>query len=104
MSFFVNQRIHEIGVRMALGASRSSVLQMVLTQGTVLAAVGLALGLLGVFAIRSPTESMVYGVSPTDLVTLSGGVAFLLAVGVLASALPARRATRVDPVQALRQE
>jgi putative ABC transport system permease protein len=104
MSFFVNQRVHEIGVRLALGANRSRVLLMVLTQGMAMAAIGLALGLFGVLATRRLTESMVYGVSPTDLVTLLGGVAFLLAVGVLASVFPARRATRVDPVQALRQE
>jgi putative ABC transport system permease protein len=104
MSFFVQQRTHEIGVRMALGANRDRVLKLVLLQGFKLAAIGVAAGMAGVFATMKVTESMVYGVQPTDPLTLVGGIVFLVAIGLLASAVPARRATQVNPVLALRRE
>lgn len=104
MSFFVNQKSHEIGVRMALGANRSGVLTLVLSQGVKLAAVGIAAGLVGVLATIKLTERMVYGVQPADPLTLAGGILFLVVLGLLASVVPARRATKVDPVVALRQE
>jgi predicted permease len=104
MSFFVHQRTHEIGVRMALGANRSRVLTLVLSQSIKLAGIGITVGLLGVFATMKLTDSMVYGVHPTDPWTLFGGILFLVAVGLLASVAPARRAVAVEPVLALRQE
>jgi putative ABC transport system permease protein len=104
MSFFVAQKNHEIGVRVAMGASWSGVQKLVLGQGLKLAAVGVALGLLGVFVTTKLTESMVYGVSPTDPTTLFCGIVFLLGVGLLGSWLPALRASRVDPILALREE
>ena len=104
MSFFVQQRTHEIGVRMALGANRHGVLMLVLLQGLKLAALGVVAGMAGVFATMKLTESMVYGLRPTDPFTLLGGIVFLVAIGLLASAVPARRATKVDPVLALRRE
>jgi putative ABC transport system permease protein len=104
MSFFIAQRTHEIGIRVAMGASRSKVQNLVLGQGLKLAAAGAALGLLGVFLTTKLTESMVYGVSPTDPTTLAGGIVFLLGVGLLGSLLPALRASRVDPILALRED
>jgi ABC-type antimicrobial peptide transport system permease subunit len=104
MSFFVAERTHEIGLRMALGASWRSVQRLVLVHGLKLAAFGVVVGLVGVFATTKLTESMVYGVSPTDLVTVIGGTAFLVMIGLLGSLVPALRATRVDPILALREE
>jgi putative ABC transport system permease protein len=104
MSFFVAQRTHEIGVRMALGASRPSVQKLVFGQGLKLAAVGVAAGLAGVFATTRLTESMLYGVSPTDAATMAGGTVFLVAVGLVGALVPALRATRIDPILALREE
>jgi len=104
MAYFVAQRTHEIGVRMALGAQRGSVLRMVLGRGLGLALIGVALGLAGVFASTRLIRSMLYGVSPTDLSTAVGGSVFLMVVAVLACAIPALRATRVSPLAALRSE
>ena len=104
MSYAVSQRTHEIGLRMALGANRGGVLKLVLWQGLKLAAIGVAVGLGGVFAATQLTASMVYGVNPTDPVTLVSGILFVVAVGIAGTLLPARRASRVDPVLALRAE
>lgn len=104
MSYFVSRRTHEIGVRMALGADRTRVLKLVLGEGLQLAAVGVAIGLTGVFATTSLTAGMLYGVSPTDPLTVTGGTLFLVAIGLLGTLVPARRATRVAPVAALRDE
>jgi predicted permease len=104
MSFFVSQRSHEIGVRMAMGANREGVLALVMRQGAKLAAAGVAVGFVGVLATTKITDSMIVGVSPTDPLTVVGGIMFLLFVGLLSSLLPALRATRVDPVLALRDE
>jgi predicted permease len=104
MSFFVAERTHEIGIRVALGASWSSVQRLVFGQGLKLAVIGVAVGLVGVFATTKLTESMVYGISPTDASTLVCGTLFLVAVGLCGSLVPALRATRVDPILALREE
>jgi ABC-type antimicrobial peptide transport system permease subunit len=104
MSFFVSQRSHEFGVRMAMGADREGVLALVMKQGAKLAAVGVAVGLVGVLATTKITDSMIVGVSPTDPLTVVGGILFLIIVGLFGSFLPALRATRVDPVLALREE
>jgi predicted permease len=104
MSFFVVQRTHEIGIRMALGSSRLETERLVLGQALTIALIGVAAGLVGVFATTKLTESMVYEVSPTDPATLIGGIAFLVGVGFFGSLLPALRASRVDPILALRDE
>jgi ABC-type antimicrobial peptide transport system permease subunit len=104
MTFFVAQRTHEIGVRVAMGASWSGVQKLVLGQGLKLAMLGVVVGLAGVFATTKLTASMVYGVSPTDPATLVGGIVFLVGVGLLGSLLPALRASRVDPILALRED
>jgi putative ABC transport system permease protein len=104
MSFSVAQRTHEIGLRMALGADRSHVLRLILREGLVLAVIGLGLGLLGGVLVGHAVHSVLYQVGTIDLPTLCGVAVLLLAAGLLASYLPARRATRVDPMVALRCE
>jgi predicted permease len=108
MSYTVTQRSSEIGIRMALGASRAAVLKMVIAQGLRLAAVGLSLGLaLGLvlaFAAKRVSAKLLFGVSSTDPATFVVIVALLAVVALLACFIPARRATRVDPIVALRYE
>ena len=104
-SYSVTQRTREIGVRMALGASRSSVLRLVLGQGLVLVAAGLVVGLIGALALASaiPTQ-LLPNVSPRDPLTFAGTATLLAVVAVVASYIPAQRATRIDPLIALRTE
>lgn len=108
MSYTVTQRTGEIGIRMALGASRAAVLKMVISQGARLAALGLLLGLaVGLalaFAVKHATEKILFGVSSTDPMTFAAIPILLALVALLACFIPARRATRVDPMVALRYE
>ncbi|HJR33363.1 MAG TPA: ABC transporter permease [Gemmatimonadales bacterium] len=104
LSYTVAQRTREIGIRMALGADQGNVRTLVVGQGAVLAGAGLAIGLLGAFALTRVLGTLLYGVGATDPVTF-GAVALLLGgVALLASYFPARKATRVSPVEALREE
>jgi ABC-type antimicrobial peptide transport system permease subunit len=107
-AYTVAQRTQEIGIRMALGASRASVLKMMIAQGLRLAAAGLAIGLLvGVvlsFAAKQVLAKLLFGVSATDPATFVVVVGLLAAVALLACYIPARRATKVDPMVALRYE
>src|SRR5262245_39520372 len=104
IAFSVSQRTQEMGVRMALGASRTDVLRLVVRQGVVLAAIGEAFGLVGAFGITRVIRTTLYNVTPTDPVSFGGVVIFLTLIAIVASYVPARRATAVDPIIALRSE
>ncbi|MGA9772667.1 MAG: ABC transporter permease [Blastocatellia bacterium] len=104
MTYWVNQRTHEIGIRMALGAGRRNILQLVIGQASVLVSVGIAAGLAGAFALTRVMSSLLFGVSATDRFTFIVISLLLGAIALLASFIPARRATRVDPMIALRHE
>jgi putative ABC transport system permease protein len=104
MSYAVAQRTREIAVRVALGATRRELLRMVLRDALVLGTAGVALGLAGALLLSRVIASMLFSLSPRDPATLGGVAVGLLATALLASCLPARRATRVDPVVALRSE
>jgi putative ABC transport system permease protein len=103
-AYAVAQRRREIGVRMALGASPGTVVREIVARGMKLAAIGIVLGLLGAVAAGSALNSVLAGVSATDPVTLLGGAALLAGVAAVACYIPARKATRIDPAIALRQE
>jgi predicted permease len=104
MSYVVAQRTRDIGIRMALGATRRQILRDVLTHGIRLTVAGLALGLGGALAGTQLLSSLLYGVRSTDATTFTVAALILCAVALLASYVPARRATRVDPMVALRYE
>jgi putative ABC transport system permease protein len=104
MAYVVGQRSNEIGLRMALGASQADVMRMVLRQGLVLAGAGLALGLAGAAAGNRLLSGMLFEVKPGDPLTYVGVTVLLAAVALAATWIPARRATRVDPLTALRQD
>ena len=104
MAYVVSERVHEIGIRLALGARPTEVLWLVASRGLRVGAVGVVLGLAGALAAGQGLRRLLFGVTPTDPATLLA-VALIIAVAVLvASYLPARRAARVDPMIALRAE
>ena len=104
IAYAVSRQTHEIGVRMALGADRAAVLRMVLRVGLRLLLIGVAIGLAGSILVGRTLASQLFGISPYDPVTLAGVVALLFVAGLAACLVPARAATRVDPMVALRYE
>jgi putative ABC transport system permease protein len=104
MAYFVALRTREIGIRLALGAQRHDVLKLVLRTGMILAVTGLTLGLASAFALSRLMSTLLFEVAPTDPITFVTVAAFLILVALLACYIPARRAMKVDPLVALRNE
>jgi predicted permease len=104
LSYTVNQRTRELGIRMALGASARNVKLLVLAQGMMPVIAGIVLGVAGALVLTRWIETLLFGITPTDIPTFVGVSVTLVAIAALASYIPARRATRVDPVRVLRQE
>ena len=104
LAYTVRRRVREIGIRMALGATHSDVLQMVVADGMKPILLGVGIGLAAALALSRVVASLIFGVRATDPLTFAGVSVLLVAVGLLATILPAYRATRIEPIRTLREE
>ena len=104
ISYSVVQRSHELGVRLALGATKDNILHLIISQGFALAGAGIILGMTGTFAFSRVLARLLFGITPRDPLTFGTVALVLLCVSLLACYIPARRATRIDPMIALRYE
>jgi ABC-type antimicrobial peptide transport system permease subunit len=104
MAYSVSRRTNEIGIRIALGARPAAVLRMVLGEAALVGALGVAMGLAAIFGLTRFVAGMLYGITPTDPAALTAAAAIMLSIVLLAGYLPARRAAKVDPIGALREE
>jgi putative ABC transport system permease protein len=104
LAYVVGRRTHEIGIRMALGARPTEVLQNVLGQGLALGAAGIVIGVMAALGVTRALSGLLFGIRPTDSATYTCVAALLLAIAAVGSYLPARKATRLDPILALREE
>jgi ABC-type antimicrobial peptide transport system permease subunit len=104
MSYTVSRRTNEIGIRMALGAQGADVMRQVLRESMILVAVGVAIGVATAYGAGQLLSTMLFGLAPNDVVTIAGATLIMVAVSALAGFLPARRASRVDPMVALRYD
>jgi len=104
LSYLVTERQREIGIRVALGASAAGIVRLVLRQGMAITVTGIAVGIVGALALARVTQSLLFGVSPTDPATYVAVGSMILLVALLACLIPAQRAMRVDPLVAIRNE
>jgi ABC-type antimicrobial peptide transport system permease subunit len=104
ISYSVEQRAHEFGIRMALGAARADIVRLVLREGLIVTLVGLVIGIGGAFALTRLIANQLYGVTPMDPLTIATMALLLTAVAMLACVIPSRQAAKVNPVRALRVE
>ncbi|MGB7226938.1 MAG: FtsX-like permease family protein, partial [Candidatus Acidiferrales bacterium] len=104
ISYYTSRRTHEIGIRMALGAQRADVMRLVLQEGMLIVGLGVAVGIVAAGAFARTLEGLLYGVSTMDLSSFAGSAVVLAIVAVAACWIPARRAMRIEPMEALRYE
>jgi putative ABC transport system permease protein len=104
ISYYTSQRTHEIGIRMALGAQRADVMRLVLREGMLVVGLGVAIGIAAAGAFARTLESLLYGVSAMDFSSFAASAAILAVVALAACWIPARRAMKIEPMEALRYE
>ena len=104
ISYTVSHHTREIGIRMALGAKGTDVLRLIIGKGLMLTLMGIGIGLVGALGITRVLQTLLFGISTTDWVTFTGVALFLMFIGLIATAIPARRAIKIDPLVALRYE